>query len=78
MKGALLPSSSESRFTLGADCAIKSDPTRVEPVEDLAHALVAGQLGADLGRQPGHDVDDAGRNAGALGQDAKRQRREEA
>ena len=35
MKGALPPSSSESRFTLGADCAIKSDPTRVEPVKEI-------------------------------------------
>ena len=35
MKGAFPPSSSESRFTPGADCAIKSDPTRVEPVKEI-------------------------------------------
>ena len=34
MNGALPPSSRESRFTVGAHCAIKSEPTFVDPVND--------------------------------------------
>ena len=51
-------------------------PTSVEPVKVTCARRVAGQLRADLGRHAGHDVDDAGRDAGALGQLRERQRRE--
>ncbi|MNS87971.1 hypothetical protein D3C72_1219290 [compost metagenome] len=39
MKGALPPSSSDSRFMLSAAPRIKSEPTRVEPVKEILRTV---------------------------------------
>ncbi|MNL17429.1 hypothetical protein D3C87_1385220 [compost metagenome] len=39
MNGALPPSSSERRFTVGADCAIRMRPTSVDPVNDSLRTM---------------------------------------
>ena len=78
MKGALPPSSSETFFTVAAHCGhqLLADLGRAGEGE-LAHHGICGQLQADLARAGGgDDVEDAGRDAGAVGQLGQRQGRE--
>ena len=76
MNGALPPSSSDSFLIVGATCCISMRPTSVEPVNDSLRTVgIGAHLAADLGRLADHDVEHAGREAGAMRELGERQRR---
>ena len=67
----------EPLHAVGADCAISSAPTRVEPVKEILRTVGLPVSSAPISAgRPVTTLMTPGRDAGALGQDRERQRRE--